>query len=350
MAIASPTVQIAAMAAFNPPDTFIAPVLFPRCAVPGAAMKPGENAYKAKAYRSPKNQNRLQPGEKSLEMIPGARPNRTYSSLEDYDISSPVYWEDHVVSEFARPTLDKFGIQNYAADVATPMIMSSLLQDREYRAAAVLANTANFGANAGGNWGDDSNDPIEQLDTAIRTILLGFGTPDRAQGHGLDLVLSDDAWRAFRNNAKVRSRFKITEDSPVMPSEMSGYITKVLAIGDNSLPVRISIAAATSSGNSNEGQGTAPSFIISNKAALVVSARRSTIPLSSVERAAALAAQAETELRFRSWGRGYTMLDPTVKTLTDDLTAEFIFRGEHATSDTVYDATGGYLWTAPASS
>jgi hypothetical protein len=350
MAIASPSLQVAALAAMNPPDSFVAPVLFPRCAVPGAAMKPGENEYKATAYRVTKNNNRSKPGEVSLEMQPGHRPNRIYSTLEDYAVSSKVYEVDHPVSDYARPTLEAFGITNYAADVAMPEVMETLRLDRERRAVAFLSNTANFGGNTAGTWGDDNNDPIEQLDAAIRSILLGFGTPSPEQGHALDFVLSDDAWRAFRNNAKVRARFKITEDTPVLPSELSGFITKVLAIGDNPLPVRIRVSYAQDGGGANEGQTFTPAFLLANKAALVVSCKASTIPLASIPGSGAIAARAQSELRWRSWGRGYSMLDPTIKTIELEDTSELIFRGVHATTDTLYDATGGYLWTAPASS
>jgi hypothetical protein len=43
------------------------------------------------------------------------------------------------------------------------------------------------------------------------------------------------------------------------------------------------------------------------------------------------------------------MLDPTIRTFeVEDLDIMKVV-GEHATTDTIFDASGGYLWTAPAS-
>lgn len=348
MAIASPTVQVAALAAFNRPGSYIAPALFPRCPIPGAAMKPGDNTFRGTAYRVEKNNNRRLPGELSLEMVPGRRPNRTYSTLEDYSLSAKLYHLDEPVSSHALPTLDRFGIDNYLADVAVPSVMSGLLQDRERRVAALIADTANFGGNSSSSWLDDNIDPIEQLDTALRTMLLGFGEFDPTL-HSLQFVLALNAWTAFRNNAKVRARFKITEDTPVMPGEMSTYIGKVLSVGDTVYPVNIRIASASDGGGANEGETFSGSFIIDDVAVLAINGRPSEIPLRTIASAAALQSQAEADLRTRSWGRGYSMLDPTVSTIKPEETSEMITRVEHATTDTIYDATGGYVWTAPAS-
>ena len=348
MAIAAPSIQIAAQAAFNSPGSYVAGDLFPRCPIPGAAMRPGQNAYVGTAYRAPKNQNRKQPGELSLEMVPGRAPPRLFTSLEDYEVSSKVYEVETPISEYARPTLDKFGVQNYERDVVTPQLVSALLQDREVRALAIASNTANFGGNTAGNWGDDTNDPIEQLDVAIRLIEQGFGT--LGPEHALHLVLSDDAFRALRNNAKVRSRFNIVQDSPATPEEIGGYVAKILTLGASGIGFRIKVAKATGAPSANEGQGTAPAYLYANKAALVVAAKASTTPLASIERAAALQSSSQADLRYRSWGRGYVMLDPTITSRTDEATNELFYRGAHATSDTLYDSTGGYLWTAPANS
>ena len=91
MAIASPTLQIAARAAFTEPSLFIAEFLFPRTPVPGAAIKPGEMTYRGKAFRVRKNQNRQSPGTVDLRAVEFAEPQRVFSTLEDYDVDAPIY-------------------------------------------------------------------------------------------------------------------------------------------------------------------------------------------------------------------------------------------------------------------
>lgn len=346
MAVASPTVQIAALAAFNTPASYVAGFIFPRCPIPGAAMAPGENKFRGKAYRVKKNLNRQAPGEVSLEMQPDQRPPRLFTGIEDYDLTCNVYHVDTPISEYAEPTMNRFGIENYESDVVAPFLVNAMLNDREKRVSDIISNTANFGGNASGFWADDNVDPIEQLDTAARAIEQGFGT--LGPEHTFRLMMSDDAFRAFRNNAKVRARFRIVEDTPATPSEVSSYINKILTLEAGGGPgFEIRVAKATAA-TTNVGQNTSPTYLIANKAVLVVGARESTTPLTAIPRSAELQGRAEADLRLRSWGRAYTMLDPTISSHTDKDTAAIIYRGAHATTDVVYDSSGGYVWTSPA--
>ena len=146
MAIASPTLQIAARAAFTEPSLYVAEFLFPRTPIPGAAIKPGEMVYRGKAFRVLKNQNRVSPGTTDLRAVEFQEPQRIFSTLEDYDVDAPVFQVATPIMTTQLTTMDRFGISNWEEDVAAPFLVNTLLNDRERRAAALLVS-GNFGKN-----------------------------------------------------------------------------------------------------------------------------------------------------------------------------------------------------------
>ena len=344
MAIASPTVQAAAMAAMNTEADFFANVLFPRCPIIGAALKPGDNTYRGTAYKVNRNQN-IAPDEVSDEYITGVPANTIPVTLEDYEVAAKLYHLSTQESLKALPTLGRFGIDNWLSDVAAPTVMGRLLVKRELRALTVATTTGNYAANTAGNWADDTSDPIEQIQLAFRTIQPIF-RPDAAM-HEWILNFSMDAWHSFVNNAAVRARFAATQNSPANPGDVIAYLTGVMRVG-NDIPMRIHVASASQQAG-NIGQNATPSYILSNKAMLVCNAKSNTAALNDLNFSESLAARAQADLRIRSWGRGYVMLDPTIRTFEIEDNDIMKVVGEHATTDTIFDASGGYLWTAPAS-
>ena len=206
MAIASPTLQIAARAAFTEPSLYIAEFLFPRTPIPGAAIKPGEMVYRGKAYRVKKNQNRQSPGTTDLRAVEFQEPQRVFSTLEDYDVDAPVFQVATPIMTAQLATMDRFGISNWEEDVASPFLVDTLLNDRERRAAQLLVS-GNFGSNfsgsADGYWTDDSVDPIEQIQQAVIDIEQGGGTLEAGQMYRM--MFSQADFNAFVRNAQVRA-------------------------------------------------------------------------------------------------------------------------------------------------
>lgn len=340
--IANPTISAAAMAALNPPDSYIAPFLFPRVPVIGAALKPGDNTYRGTAYRVVKKAA-VGVDEISDVYQPGVKPNTVRADLEDYELTAALYSLDHEQPLAGMKTMDRYGIDNYAGEVAVPLVFEQLLLRRERRAVTVATTTGNFGGNSAEDWTDDTVDPIESIQDALLTIgPLFIPGPQNVWR----MAFGPAAWKAFINNAKVRARFKTTSDSPTTPAQVLEYLTGTMQLGGkNGLEIMIASAVAAAG---NVGQDPAAAYLFNNKCALVASTRATATPITDAAASAALKTQADSALRIRTWGRGYSMLDPNVRVLEVEERDVMVFRGEHATTDTVVDSTGGYLWTAPA--
>lgn len=333
MAIASPTLQIAARAAFTEPSLFIAEFLFPRTPVPGAAIKPGEMTYRGKAFRVRKNQNRQSPGTVDLRAVEFAEPQRVFSTLEDYDVDAPIYQVATPIMTAQLQTMDRFGISNWEEDVATPFLVNTLLNDRERRAAALLVS-GNFGdtyTGAGdGYWTDDSVDPVAQIQEAVIQIEQNGGTLENGQNYRL--MFSQGDFNAFVNNAKVRARFG-DASAPATPADVLNLIKNTVMAGyppEMQAAFEIRIAKATAA-TDNIGQNTTPAYIVSDKTCLVRS--QPTIQGNSGD-----------GLRRRAWGKGYSMLELTIDTYEKTDEQAIYYRGQHATSESVYDDTLGVLW------
>ena len=333
MAIASPTLQIAARAAFTEPSLYVAEFLFPRTPIPGAAIKPGEMVYRGKAYRVKKNQNRQSPGTTDLRAVEFQEPQRIFSTLEDYDVDAPVFQVATPIMTAQLQTMDRFGISNWEEDVATPFLVDTLLNDRERRAAALLVS-GNFGTNfsgAGdGYWTDDSVDPIEQIQSAVISIEQGGGTLEAGQMYRM--MFSQADFNAFVRNAQVRARFGDAA-APATPADVLNLIKNTVMAGypaEMQAAFEIRIAKATAS-TDNVGQNTTPAYVVTNKTCLVRS--QPTIQGNSGD-----------GLRRRSWGKGYSMLELTIDTFEKTDEQAIYYRGQHATAESVYDDTLGALF------
>jgi len=333
MAIASPTLQIAARAAFTEPALFIAEFLFPRTPVPGAAIKPGEMTYRGKAFRVRKNQNRQSPGTVDLRAVEFAEPQRVFSTLEDYDVESPIFQVATPIMTAQLQTMDRFGISNWEEDVATPFLVNTLLNDRERRAAALLVS-GSFGqtytGSGDGYWTDDSVDPVAQIQEAVIQIEQNGGTLENGQNYRM--MFSQADFNAFVRNANVRARFG-DASAPATPADVLNLIKNTVMAGyppEMQAAFEIRIAKATAA-TDNIGQNTTPSYIVQDKTCLVRS--QPTIQGNSGD-----------GLRRRAWGKGYSMLELTIDTYEKTDEQAIYYRAQHATSESVYDNTLGVLW------
>ena len=334
MAIASPTLQIAARAAFTEPSLYVAEFLFPRTPIPGAAIKPGEMVYRGKAFRVLKNQNRQSPGTTDLRAVEFQEPQRIFSTLEDYDVDAPVFQVATPIMTTQLTTMDRFGISNWEEDVAAPFLVNTLLNDRERRAAALLVS-GNFGKNftgAGdGYWTDDSVDPIEQIQQAVIDIEQNGGTLESGQMYRM--MFSQADFNAFVRNAQVRARFGDAA-APATPADVLNLIKNTVMAGypaemQAAFEIRIAKATATTG---NVGQPTpGPAYVVTDKTCLVRS--QPTIQGNSGD-----------GLRRRSWGKGYSMLELTIDTYEKTDEQAIYYRGQHATAESVYDTSLGALF------
>ena len=333
MAIASPTLQIAARAAFTEPSLYIAEFLFPRTPIPGAAIKPGEMVYRGKAYRVRKNQNRQSPGTTDLRAVEFQEPQRVFSTLEDYDVDAPVFQVATPIMTAQLATMDRFGISNGEEDVASPFLVDTLLNDRERRAAQLLVS-GNFGSNfsgaVDGYWTDDSVDPIEQIQQAVIDIEQGGGTLEAGQMYRM--MFSQADFNAFVRNAQVRARFGDAA-APATPADVLNLIKNTVMAGypaEMQAAFEIRIAKATAS-TGNVGPNPSPTYVVTDKTCLVRS--QPTIQGNSGD-----------GLRRRSWGKGYSMLELTIDTYEKTDEQAIYYRGQHATAESVYDSTLGVLF------
>ena len=333
MALASPTLQIAARAAFTEPSLYIAEFLFPRTPIPGAAIKPGEMVYRGKAYRVKKNQNRQSPGTTDLRAVEFQEPQRVFSTLEDYDVDAPVFQVATPIMTAQLATMDRFGISNWEEDVASPFLVDTLLNDRERRAAALLVS-GNFGTtftgSSDGYWTDDSVDPIEQIQQAVIDIEQGGGTLEAGQMYRM--MFSQADFNAFVRNAQVRARFGDAA-APATPADVLNLVKNTVMAGypaEMQAAFEIRIAKATAS-TGNVGQNATPAYVVTNKTCLVRS--QPTIQGNSGD-----------GLRRRSWGKGYSMLELTIDTYEKTDEQAIYYRGQHATAESVYDDTLGVLF------
>jgi len=333
MAIASPTLQIAARAAFTEPSLYVAEFLFPRVPVPGAAIKPGEMTYRGKAFRVRKNQNRQSPGFTDLRAKEFQEPQRVFSTLEDYDVDSPVYQVATPVMTAQLQTMDRFGVINWEEDVATPFLVNTLLNDRETRASALLVS-GNFGTtftgSSDGYWTDDTVDPIEQIQQAVIDIEQNGGTLESGQMYRL--MFSQADFNAFVRNAKVRARFGDAA-APATPNDVLNLVKNTVMAGypaemQAAFEIRIAKATATTD---NIGQNSIPAYIVTDKTCLVRS-----IPT--------IQGNSGDGIRRRAWGKGYSMMELTIDTYEKTEEQALYYRAQHATSESVYDDTLGVLF------
>ena len=333
-AIVSPTLQLAMRAAFTEPVLYVGEFLFPRTPIPGAAIKPEEMTYRAKAFRVAKNQNRQSPGEVDLRAVPFQEAQRVFSTLEDYDVEAPIYRVAAPIMNDQLKTMSQFGIANWEQSVASPLIVNTLLNDRERRVAAKLVS-GNFGTNYTGSgdgyWTDDSVDPIEQIQQAVIAMEQAGGTLEDGQEYRM--MFSQADFNAFVRNAQVRARFG-DASAPATPADVLNLIKNTIMAGYPSAmqaAFDIRIAKATAA-TGNVGQNPSPTYIISNKTCLVRS--QPTLQGNSGD-----------GLLIRSWGKGYSMLDLTVDTYQKDDEEALYYRGKHATAEEVYDSSLGVLWS-----
>lgn len=333
MAIASPTLQIAARAAFTEPSLYAAEFLFPRTPIPGAAIKPGEMVYRGKAFRVRKELNRQSPGTIDLRAVEFQEPTRVFSSLEDYDVEAPIFAVATPIQTVQIETMDRFGIANWEEDVASPFLVSTLLNDRERRAAATL-QSGNFGqtfvGSSAGYWSDDSVDPIAMIQEAVITIEQGGGTLEAGQIYRM--MFSQGEFNAFVRNAQVRARFG-DASAPATPNDVINLLKNTVLAGypvefQNAFEIRIAKATASTG---NVGQNPSPTYVIENKSCLVRS--QPTIQGNSGD-----------GLRRRAWGKGYSMMELTIDTYERTDQQAVYYRGQHATSESIYDASLGVLF------
>lgn len=333
MAIASPTLQIAARAAFTEPSLYAAEFLFPRVPIPGAAIKPGEMVYRGKAFRVRKNQNRQSPGTIDLRAVEFQEPTRVFSTLEDYDVEAPIYQVATPIMTAQLETMDRFGIANWEEDVASPFLVNTLLNDRERRAAALLVS-GNFGqtftGSGDGYWSDDSVDPIGQIQDAVIAIEQNGGTLEAGQIYRM--MFSQNDFNSFVKNAQVRARFG-DASAPATPSDVINLLKNTVMAGypvemQNAFEIRIAKATASTG---NVGLNPTPAYVIENKSCLVRS--QPTIQGNSGD-----------GLRRRAWGKGYSMMELTIDTYEKTEQQAIYYRGQHATAESVYDETLGVLF------
>ena len=334
MAIASPTLQIAARAAFTEPVLYVGEFLFPRTPIPGAAIKPGSMTYQAKAFRVKKNQNRVSPGTVDLRAQEFQQPQRVFSTLEDYDVEAPTYVVATPIMNAQLATMDRFGLANWEQDVATPLLVDTLLNDRERRVAAKLVS-GNFGTNytgsSDGYWTDDAVDPIEQIQNAVISIEQAGGTLENGQMYRM--MFSQNDFNAFVRNAQVRARFG-DASAPATPEDVLNLIKNTVMAGypaDFQSRFEIRIAKATASTDNIGQTSPGPAYIIADKTCLIRS--QPTIQGNSGD-----------GIRQRSWGKGYSMLDLTIDTYERTDEEALYYRGKHATAEEIYDDTLGALW------
>jgi hypothetical protein len=338
MSIANPTISIAARAAFTDPELYVANFLFPRVPLEGAAIRPDDNAYRGTAYRVKNATNLQQTGEADYKATQFAELPRVFPTLESYEVDAQLYGVTSPIGAESLATMQRFGIVNYENDVVAPQIAQVLLIDREFRAKAVIDDTANFQANytsTDGLWTDGSVDPLEQVEEAIQTIEQAGGTLEEGQIYRF--MFSDADFRAFVDNPQIRARFGDAA-APTAPGDVINLLQNTVLAGyparyRNAFEIRLAKAVGT---RTNLGQNPTPAYIISGKSALVRS-----IPATQ--------GTANDGLRRRAWGKGYSGFDLTIDSYLKDFEGTSgvqYYRGKHATTESVFDKTLGVCWTA----
>jgi hypothetical protein len=337
MAIASPTINVAARAAFTDPELYVCEFLFPQVPLEGAAMKPGETAYKGTAYRVTNRRQLQLPGEQNFKVGEFQALTPVYPGLESYDVEAQLYGAVSPIMIEQLERMDRFGIANYENDVVMPFVVQNLLTDREFRVKTLLADTNNFQADITTPWADGSNDPIAMVETAIQTIEQAGGALEEGQMYRF--MFSDADFRAFVNNPQVRARFGDAA-APTSPGDVINLLQNTVLAGyperyRNAFEIRLAKAIGS---QTNVGQNPTPAYIISGKSCLVRS-----IPTTQ--------GTATDGLRRRAWGKGYRGYELTFDSfIKEDEGPSGVqyYRGKHATTESVYDKALGVSFTGMA--
>jgi hypothetical protein len=346
MAIASPTLAIAARAKFNDPRLFIAPFFFPLVPLEGSAIKPGEQVYRGKAYRVKANLNLQAPGTTQDKATEFSQLNRLFAALEDYDVDAQLYGLTVPIDKAGLGTMDRFGLANFESDVAMPLLVDALMNAREYRAASVLTNTSNYGGVVTGTsttisgftgfgyWTDPTVDPIQQIRAAIRSIEQK-GAPLQ-EGQIYRMGFSQDAFDAFVTNPQVRAYYG-DASAPITTSDVVNLLANTVLSGypeemrKSAFEIQVAKAVST---QSNIGQDAAPAYVLSDFAALVRS-----IPSAR--------GTSGNGLRIPCWGKGYSGKELAIDSFEkqeEGTEGTLYYRGAHATTESVYDANYGVLF------
>lgn len=263
MAVQNPTLALAVEAARNDATEFISRVVFPTVRFDASEVTrlPGQNAFKAKAYRVAKDLN-FALGEKSLRRGAKGESRRVSTSLTDYDITIEERSIEHDVDRHDIAGLGNLGLQNYEGDIVAPMLASLLEVDREREAAALIKDTSAFtqGLDAtAAPWTNPSTDVIGQLQTGLSTV--------RTNGNKWPnyIAFSLDYWNTFSQRSDVKDLFgdaMLDLTAEQIGQRLTNAITR---FNPSVPPLRIFVGSATYDAT-NEGQTASKSAIYSSHA------------------------------------------------------------------------------------